>query len=106
MACDIPLLFPNAGKEVTLVHSREHNMPRFHPALHDIVMKRFAELGVKTVLGSRAIVPAEGWKAVQDGGVITLQDGRTIEGDLIVSAFLGSEGSDVGLAELGWDGSS
>ncbi|KAL8278110.1 hypothetical protein RQP46_009434 [Phenoliferia psychrophenolica] len=84
MACDIPLLFPSAGKEVTLVHSRMHLMPRFHHGLHDIVAKRFADLGVKLRLGSRAIVPEGGWKAVQDGGVIILENGDKVEGDLII----------------------
>ncbi|KAM0748243.1 FAD/NAD(P)-binding domain-containing protein [Meredithblackwellia eburnea MCA 4105] len=84
MACDIPLLFPNAGKEVTLIHSRPNLMSRFHPKIHEIVSKRFEELGVKTVLGSRAKIPAGGWEAVKDGGVVELQDGRKVEGDLII----------------------
>ncbi|KAK4705113.1 apoptosis-inducing factor 2, partial [Phenoliferia sp. Uapishka_3] len=83
-ACDIPILFSGSSKSVTLVHSRKQLMPRFHPALSDIVQKRFDELGVKTVLGSRAVVPEGGWESVKDGGKILLEDGREVEGDLII----------------------
>jgi pyruvate/2-oxoglutarate dehydrogenase complex dihydrolipoamide dehydrogenase (E3) component len=45
MACDILEVYPD--KEVTLVQSREKVMSRFHEGLHEIVKKRFDELGVK-----------------------------------------------------------
>lgn len=45
MACDIKEVSPE--KNVTLVQSRDHVMPKFHPKLHEIVSNRLKELGVK-----------------------------------------------------------
>ncbi|SGY85969.1 BQ5605_C009g05792 [Microbotryum silenes-dioicae] len=58
MATDLAILYPE--KSITVVQSRTL-MPRFHPQLHELVMKRFQELGITTVLGSRAVIPAEGF---------------------------------------------
>ncbi|KAI5480644.1 hypothetical protein MNV49_007571 [Pseudohyphozyma bogoriensis] len=96
MATDIPLLFPSEPKKkVTVVHSRQHLMPRFHPALHEIVAKRFDELGVKAILGSRAKVPAGGWESVWNGGVVELENGEKVEGDLIIFATGQTPNSDL-----------
>lgn len=84
MAADLPLLFPGAGKKVTLVHSRENLMPRFHTDIHKVIVKRLGELGVETLLGSRAKIPQGGWDAIKNGGKLELEDGRSVEGDLIV----------------------
>jgi NADH dehydrogenase FAD-containing subunit len=45
MACDIKEVYPE--KEVTVVQSRERVMPKFDPAMHQLVTQRFEELGVK-----------------------------------------------------------
>lgn len=82
LATDLGVLYPD--KEVTLLHSREHLMPRFHEGLSDLIKKRFSELGVKTMLGSRAVVPDGGWPT--DGPVtVRTQDGRSVTVDLVVS---------------------
>lgn len=47
MATDLKEYYP--GKEVVLVHSRSNLMPAFHPEIHNIIKKRFDELGVKYV---------------------------------------------------------
>lgn len=47
MACDLKEIHP--GKEVTLVHSREHIMPVYHEKLSNIIKDRFKELGIKSV---------------------------------------------------------
>ncbi|GAA6062518.1 hypothetical protein JCM10212_001568 [Sporobolomyces blumeae] len=83
MACDLAVLSP--GKSITLVHSRDQLMPRFHPRLSEIVKARFAELGIKTVLGSRARVPNggfEGWR----GGAIELENGDRVPADYIIQS--------------------
>jgi apoptosis-inducing factor 2 len=47
LATDMKEYYPE--KEVVVVHSREHLMPLFHPKMHDLVKKRFDELGIKYV---------------------------------------------------------
>lgn len=47
MATDIKEIYPD--KQVTLVQSREHVMPVYDPRLHEIITKRFDELGIKSV---------------------------------------------------------
>lgn len=83
IATDCKELYPE--KDVTLVHSRQKTMVRFHDKLDDIVKKRAEELGLGLVLGSRAIVPKEGFP--EDGTVfdVCLEDGRKISADLVVS---------------------
>lgn len=63
-------------------------MPRFHANLHEIVLKRFEELGVKSLLGSRAKLPEGGWEAVRNGGKVILENGEVVEGDLIASCCI------------------
>lgn len=47
MATDMKELYPE--KEITVVQSRDQLMPQFHRGLHEIVKKRFEELGIKLV---------------------------------------------------------
>lgn len=47
MATDMKELYPE--KEITVVQSRDQLMPQFHRGLHEIVKKRFDELGIKYV---------------------------------------------------------
>ncbi|TNY20309.1 putative oxidoreductase [Rhodotorula diobovata] len=88
MACDLAVLYPSKRNHITLVQSRRL-MPRFHPALHDLVLKRFDELGVKTVLGVRAEVPEGGYEAVNErgGGEVKLVDGRALKADYVIHAL-------------------
>ncbi|KAK4053980.1 hypothetical protein OIO90_003625 [Microbotryomycetes sp. JL221] len=81
MATDLAIMY-NQSKHITVVQSRTL-MPRFHPGLHELVMKRFEELGIKTVLGTRAIVPPEGFESATR---VETQDGRTIEADVVINA--------------------
>lgn len=86
MACDLKEIYP--GKEVTLVHSREHIMPVYDERLSGMIKERFAELGVKFVGGSRVDIPAGGYPLGGTGEPITvrLQDGRTLTADFVVQA--------------------
>ncbi|KAK3951296.1 hypothetical protein QBC32DRAFT_325363 [Pseudoneurospora amorphoporcata] len=94
MACDLKELYPS--KRVTLVHSREQLMPLYHERLSEIIKTRFAELGVETRLGMRAVIPQGGWTLPSEeelrgeGGwekrVVRLVDGSALEGDVVVQA--------------------
>lgn len=59
MATDLKEYYPE--KEVTVVQSRPQVMPNFHPQLHEIVKRRFDELGVRLITGSRVTIPPEGF---------------------------------------------
>ncbi|GAA5924966.1 hypothetical protein JCM1841_005381 [Sporobolomyces salmonicolor] len=84
MACDLALLDPS--KSITLIHSRPHLMPRFHPALHEIVKKRFDELGIKTILGSRAKVPQCGFDGWREGDEVETVDGKKVRADYVIQS--------------------
>ncbi|KAL2840370.1 hypothetical protein BJX68DRAFT_246743 [Aspergillus pseudodeflectus] len=59
MATDLKEVYPD--KEVTVVQSRDVLMPQYHPALHGLIKKRFDELGIKFITGSRIAVPETGF---------------------------------------------
>ncbi|KAF3039161.1 hypothetical protein E8E12_004571 [Didymella heteroderae] len=83
MATDIKQLFPE--KEVTLVHSRDRVMSKFHPGLHAIVSQRFEELGVKTVLGKgRVKLPEDGYPTDGSEFSVELADGTKIPADFAI----------------------
>ncbi|GAA5870513.1 hypothetical protein JCM1840_004787 [Sporobolomyces johnsonii] len=84
MACDLALLYPS--KSITVIHSRSQLMPRFHPALHEIVKKRFDELGIKTVLGSRAKVPEGGFDGWREGDEVETVDGKKVKADYVIQS--------------------
>ncbi|GAA5912987.1 hypothetical protein JCM6882_008890 [Rhodosporidiobolus microsporus] len=90
MATDLAILYPpsTSNKSITVVQSRRL-MPRFHPRLHEIVAKRFEELGVKCVTGVRARVPEGGYEGVNErgGGEVELSDGRKIKADYVIHAL-------------------
>ncbi|GAA6017902.1 hypothetical protein JCM10207_003493 [Rhodosporidiobolus poonsookiae] len=96
MATDLAILYPGA-KSITVVQSRRL-MPRFHPKLHEIVQKRFDELGVKTVLNVRADIPEGGYEALNEsgeGGEVVLKDGRRIKADYVIHALGQTPSSDI-----------
>lgn len=88
MATDIKEYYPT--KDVTLVHSRDKLMTRFHSKLHDIVVARFKELGIEFVVGDRAIVPAEGFPVEEGEFDVVLQSGKKIATDFAVRNFRAS----------------
>lgn len=83
MALDAKELHPE--KSITLVHSRENVMNKFHPDLHRVVKARADELGVKLVLGKRVKLPKEGYPVNQGRFDVELVDGTKIPADLAVS---------------------
>lgn len=95
MVCDLAELYEPRRKgpgfkSITLVHSHNQVMNRFHPRLSEIIKERFKELGVEMVLGSRArIRVGGGWECAEGKQVwIETEDGRRVEADCIVSSDL------------------
>lgn len=84
MALDMKEVYP--GKSVTLVHSRERVMNRFHKALDGIVRKRCEELGVQLVTGQRVVMPEQGFPTDGTPTEVQLTDGRKIPADLVILA--------------------
>lgn len=77
LAADAKGMYPD--KNVTLIHSRPRLLNHFGPGLHDAAMKTMKELGVEVVLEERLVSETE------ENGVITLQSGKEIPCDLLVS---------------------
>ncbi|KAF5337990.1 hypothetical protein D9758_014319 [Tetrapyrgos nigripes] len=85
LVCDIKTWPETKHKDVTLVHSHEHLMNRFHSGLHDIVMERFDELGVNTILGERVVVPRKGFpNHLGKEFDVQLSSGRSLKADLVI----------------------
>lgn len=83
MATDIKELYPN--KSVTLAHSREKVMNKFHHGLHDIIEDRCRELGIDMRLGSRVKLPPKGYPTDGSQFDVELEDGSKIPADFAVS---------------------
>lgn len=85
MATDIKELYP--GKSVTLIHSRDRVMHKFHPELDRIIKERCTELGVNLKLGSRVKLPPQGYPTDGTEFNIELQDGTSVPADLAVGNY-------------------
>ncbi|RDW63318.1 putative amid-like nadh [Coleophoma cylindrospora] len=81
-ATDIKELYPE--KSVTLVHSRQNVMNKFHPKLHEIIQERCAELGIDMKLGSRVKVPSDGYPTDGSNFNVELEDGSSVPADLAI----------------------
>jgi NADH dehydrogenase FAD-containing subunit len=82
MATDIKELYPE--KNMALIHSREHMINRFHPALHEVVRQRNAELGIDMVLGKRVELPKIGYPVDGKAFEVELVDGTKIPADFAI----------------------
>ncbi|KKY27571.1 putative amid-like nadh [Phaeomoniella chlamydospora] len=82
MATDIKELYPE--KSVTLVHSREQLMNKFHHGLDEIIKDRCRELGINLKLGSRVKVPSKGYPTDGSQFNVELTDGSTIPADFAI----------------------
>lgn len=82
MATDIKEIY--ASKSVTLVHSREIVMNKYHYKLHELIAERCASLGVIIKLGTRVKLPPHGYPT--DGSLfnVELVDGSSIPADFAV----------------------
>ncbi|OKO98659.1 Apoptosis-inducing factor -like protein [Penicillium subrubescens] len=85
MATDLKEYYPE--KEVTVVQSRPRVMPNFHPRLHEIIEKRFEELGIRLITGSRVKIPPSGGFP-NDGTTfdVELMNGTTESTQLVILA--------------------
>ncbi|EKD02714.1 oxidoreductase [Trichosporon asahii var. asahii CBS 8904] len=78
-ATDIKSHWPE--KSVTLIHSRQTLMP-IYPGLHDVVMTKMEELGVRTILGERVMEwPQDGDKVKR----IKTAGGKVVEADVVLA---------------------
>ncbi|PTU23546.1 hypothetical protein P175DRAFT_0515404 [Aspergillus ochraceoroseus IBT 24754] len=85
MAADLKEYYPE--KDVTVVHSRTHLMPQFHPDLHYLIKDRFDELGVKLVTSSRVKIPRAGFPNNGTPFDVELADGSIIpSADFVILA--------------------
>ena len=82
MATDIKEIYPE--KNVTLIHSREQIMNKFHPQLDGIIKQRCEELRVKLKLGSRVKLPANGYPTDGSTFNVDLMDGTSVSTDFAV----------------------
>lgn len=82
MATDIKEIYPE--KNVTLIHSREQIMNKFHPQLDGIIKERCEELGIKLKLGSRVKLPAKGYPTDGSTFNVELMDGTSVSTDFAV----------------------
>ncbi|EXJ77478.1 oxidoreductase [Capronia epimyces CBS 606.96] len=84
MATDLKEYFPD--KAVTLVQSRARVMPQFHPALHELISKRFDELGIDLITGTRIVVPPTGFPNDGTPFQVQLTNGSTVPTELVILA--------------------
>lgn len=84
MATDLKEYYPD--KEVTVVQSRPRVMPNFHPRLNEIIQKRFDELGIRLITGSRVKIPPGGFP--NDGSTFNVQltNGRMQSTEFVILA--------------------
>lgn len=84
MATDLKEYYPD--KEVTVVQSRPRVMPNFHPRLHEIIEKRFEELEIRLITGSRVRIPSDGFP--NDGSTfdVELTNGTTESTQFVILA--------------------
>ena len=66
-------------KSVSLIHSRDRLLSRFHPATHAAILPRLKELGIKVHLNQRPQLPEQ--RSQQS---ITLSTGKILAFDLLV----------------------
>ncbi|KAJ5689856.1 hypothetical protein N7462_004248 [Penicillium macrosclerotiorum] len=84
MATDLKEWYPE--KKVTVVQSRPRVMPTFNPQLHELVSRRFDELGVKLITGSRVAIPPGGFPNNGSPFNVELTDGTTESTEFVILA--------------------
>ncbi|KAJ7633470.1 FAD/NAD-P-binding domain-containing protein [Mycena polygramma] len=83
LAFDAKEYYPS--KSVTLIHSRDQLLNRFHPKLDSLVKERAAAVGVNLILGQRVKVPPNGFPISGPSYNVELADGRLVPVDVAVS---------------------
>ncbi|KAJ7162259.1 FAD/NAD-P-binding domain-containing protein [Mycena filopes] len=85
MAFDAKEFYPD--KSVTVIHSRDQLMSRFHPKLDSIIKERAHKVGVNLILGQRVKVPPNGFPISGPSYNVELADGRLVPADVAVSCI-------------------
>ncbi|KAH7183587.1 uncharacterized protein B0J16DRAFT_290217 [Fusarium flagelliforme] len=70
-------------KKVTLIHSRQHLLPRFGPRLHDHVLKTLEKHDIEVLLGERPAYPSDAGQHVQETN-LPLASGEIRTWDLVI----------------------
>lgn len=84
MATDLKEYYPN--KEVTVVQSRPRVMPAFHSELHELIQRRFNELGIKLITGTRVRIPEGGFPNNGTPFDVQLTNGTTESTEFVILA--------------------
>ncbi|KAM5511609.1 oxidoreductase [Fusarium oxysporum f. sp. phaseoli] len=84
IAADIKELYPE--KEVSLAHSRQQLMPGFHQDLDALIKRRFKDIGVRLILGSRVATTFCDAGVNGELPVLKAEDGSTVVPDLVIPA--------------------
>lgn len=84
MATDLREYYPD--KKVTVVQSRAQVMPQYHKKFHEIVKKRFDDLGIDLITGSRVTIPSQGFPNDGTPFNVQLTNGDNVSTDFVVLA--------------------
>ncbi|KAJ5715627.1 uncharacterized protein N7483_012808 [Penicillium malachiteum] len=84
MATDLKEYYPE--KDITVVQSRPRVMPSFHPGLHELVKRRFDELGIKLITGARVVVPPGGFPTTGETFTAELTNGESVSTEFVILA--------------------
>jgi len=76
----------NPDKNVTVVQSRPRVMPNFHPELHELIQRRFDELGIRLITGSRVTIPEGGFPNNGTPFEVQLTNGTTESTEFVILA--------------------
>lgn len=84
MATDLKEYYPD--KQITLVQSRDRLMPKFEAGLHELIKRRFEDLGITMVTGARVVVPAGGFPNQSGSLDVHLTNGASVATDFVILA--------------------
>ncbi|KAJ7682643.1 FAD/NAD-P-binding domain-containing protein [Mycena polygramma] len=86
LATDAKEFYPE--KSVTLIHSRDQLLNRFHPELHNIMMKKLSDAGIEVILGQRVKLPPTGHFPISGPAYnVELADGRLVPADVAIACM-------------------
>ncbi len=75
-------IWTNYGSEVTILEMMPHLLPNEEPEVSSVLEKAYKKLGIKFEVDARVETVAK----TEDGVVLTLQDGATLEADQVMLA--------------------
>lgn len=84
MATDLKEYYPD--KKITVVQSRPQVMPQYHVKFHELVKKRFDDLGIDLITGSRVSIPPEGFPNNAEPFDVKLTNGETVSTEFVILA--------------------